>query len=385
MTSADLTVSDGVRRLAAAPWQPLADDLGLLVGVETPSDDLAACAAGADVVDALAERLLGERAERVVVDGRVHLRWRWPVGPSGRAVALVGHYDTVWPLGTLARWPFTVDAAAGTATGPGCFDMKAGVVQMFHAVAALEDRAGVEILLTADEEIGSLTSRGLVEDAGRRADAALVLEASAAGALKTGRKGAGMFRVEVTGLAAHAGLEPHLGANALVGLSHLVIALDGLGRPDLGTTVTPTVASAGTASNVVPASAVVEVDVRVLDPAEWGRVDAAVRALEPVVPGTSYVVSGDLNRPPLPVASSAELFALATRLADGLGLPGLDSKVVGGASDGNLTAAVGCPTLDGLGAVGDGAHAEGEHVRVETMPQRAALVAALVENLLVSR
>ena len=379
------SVPDRVRELAAAPWTAMADDLDLLVSTETPSEDLAACAAGADVVDALGERLLGERAERVVVDGRTHLRWRWSPGPSGRAVALIGHYDTVWPLGTLGRWPFSVDVGAGTATGPGCFDMKAGVVQMFHAVAALEDGAGVELLVTADEELGSLTSRSLVEEAGRRADAALVLEAAAAGAVKTGRKGAGMYRIEVTGLAAHAGLEPHLGANALVGLTHVVQALDALGRPDVGTTVTPTVARAGTATNVVPAFAVVEADVRVLDPAEWDRVDAAVRALEPVVPGTTLTVRGELNRPPLPVASSAPLFALATVLADGLGLPALESRVVGGASDGNLTAAVGCPTLDGLGAVGDGAHAEGEYVRLAAMPQRAALVAALVENLLLSR
>ena len=375
-------VSRRVRELAAASWAAMAEDLDVLVSAETPSEDLAACAAGADAVDALGERLLGQRAERVVVDGRTHLRWRWAPGPGGRAVALVGHYDTVWPLGTLARWPFSVDVGAGTATGPGCFDMKAGLVQMFHAVAALADRAGVELLVTADEEVGSPTSRGLVEEAGRRADAALVLEASAAGALKTGRKGAGMVRVDVTGLAAHAGLEPHLGANALLGLTYVVQALDALGRPDAGTTVTPTVARAGTATNVVPASAVVEADVRVLDPAEWDRVEAAVRGLAPVVPGTGLEVWAELNRPPLPVASSAPLFALATVLAEGLGLPPLESTVVGGASDGNLTAAVGCPTLDGLGAVGDGAHAEGEHVLLAAMPQRAALVAALVENLL---
>ena len=378
-------VSQQVRELAAASWASMADDLDVLVSAETPSEDLAACAAGADVVDALGERLLGQRAERVVVGGRTHLRWRWAPGPGGRAVALVGHYDTVWPLGTLARRPFCVDGGAGTATGPGCFDMKAGLVQMFHAVAALADRAGVELLVTADEEVGSPTSRGLVEEAGRRADAALVLEASAAGALKTGRKGAGMVRVDVTGLAAHAGLEPHLGANALLGLTYVVQALDALGRPDAGTTVTPTVARAGTATNVVPASAVVEADVRVLDPAEWDRVEAAVRGLAPVVPGTGLQVWAELNRPPLPVASSAPLYALATVLADGLGLPPLESTVVGGASDGNLTAAVGCPTLDGLGAVGDGAHAEGEHVLLAAMPQRAALVAALVENLLAGR
>ncbi len=359
----------------------MVDQLAALVSAETPSSDIAACAAGAQVVRQIAADVLGDPGEEVRADGRTHLRWRWPAGDGRRPVALIGHVDTVWPAGTLRRWPVSVDQAAGTVTGPGCFDMKAGIIQLLHAVSVLPDRAGLEILITTDEEIGSPTSRPLIEELGRASAAALILEPSAGGAVKIGRKGTGLYRLNVAGLAAHAGLEPEKGANALVSLAEIIGRVGAVARPAIGTTVTPTLAAAGTAANVVPARAYADLDVRVAEPAEADRVDRELRALAATLPGTTLSVSGGPNRPPLPTTASAALFELAREVADGIGLPALEGVVVGGGSDGNFTAAAGCPTLDGLGAVGAGAHAEGEHVRIDSMPERAALLAALISRL----
>jgi glutamate carboxypeptidase len=351
-------------------------DLEGMVAIESPSDDLAATAACAAHATALAQRLLGEAAERCVADGRVHLRWTF----GQPRVLVLGHLDTVWPTGTVARWPFAVDD--GKATGPGAFDMKAGVIQGLHALTQLERLDGVCVLLTTDEEIGSPSSRGLIEETARGLDATLVLEPSAAGALKIGRKGVSNYVLHVTGRASHAGLEPEKGVNALVEMATQVLAISELARPAVGTTVTPTVATAGTAANVVPATASVALDVRAETGAEQDRVDAALRALRPAVEGARVRLEGAINRPALPVSASESLFARAQVLAGDLGLPPLEGRSVGGASDGNFTAGLGVPTLDGLGGVGDGAHAEGEHVVVAAMPERAALVAALLRELL---
>jgi glutamate carboxypeptidase len=359
----------------------LVDQLAALVGAETPSSDIAACTAGAEVVRQIAAAVIGDPGEVVSAGGRTHLRWRWPADQGRRPVALIGHVDTVWPAGTLRRWPVSVDRAAGTMTGPGCFDMKAGIIQLLHAVSVLADRAGLEILITTDEEVGSPSSRLLIEELGRASAAALILEPSARGAIKIGRKGTGLYRLDVVGLAAHAGLEPEKGANALVSLAEIIGRVGAVARPAVGTTVTPTLAAAGTAANVVPAHAYADLDVRVAEPAEADRVDQELRALAATVPGTTLSVSGGPNRPPLPITASTALFELAREVAAGLGLPPLEGVVVGGGSDGNFTAAVGCPTLDGLGAVGAGAHAEGEHVRIDSMPERAALLAALIFRL----
>ena len=351
-------------------------DLEALVAVESSSDDLAATGACANHVTALARRLLDAEAERCEVAGRVHLRWTF-----GRPrVLLLGHFDTVWPTGTAARWPFEV--SDGRATGPGAFDMKAGIVQGFYALRALDSLDGVAVLLTSDEEIGSPTSRELIEQTAAGLDATLVLEPSAGGHLKTARKGTSDYTLHVTGRASHAGLEPEKGVNAAVELAHQILALLPLARPDAGTTVTPTVVAGGTVLNVVPAAASVRVDVRAFTQDEQERVDRALRGLTPVLPGAALHLEGGINRPSLPEAASADLFARAQRLNAELGLPPLGSATVGGGSDGNFTAGLGVPTLDGLGAVGDGAHAEGEHVVVDTVPERAALVAALVADLL---
>ena len=215
------------------------------------------------------------------------------------------------------------------------------------------------------------------------ASAALVLEASAdGGALKTARKGVSLYDVRVLGRAAHAGLEPELGVNATLELAHQALVVSALTEPALGTTVTPTVMRAGTTTNTVPAEGSFAVDVRVRTLAEQDRVDAALRSLRSVVPGASLEITGGPNRPPLDPAASAALFDRARALAGRLGLPDLVAVAVGGASDGNFTAGVGAPTLDGLGAVGGGAHADDEHVLVEALPGRTALLAALVADLL---
>jgi glutamate carboxypeptidase len=239
------------------------------------------------------------------------------------------------------------------------------------------------VLVTGDEEIGSPSSRELIEAEARGVEAALVLEASAdGGALKTERKGVSLYDVRVTGLAAHAGLEPERGVNATVELAHLTLAIAALGDAGLGTTVTPTAARSGTTTNTVPATASVAVDVRARTRAEQDRVDAALRALVPVLPGARLDVTGGPNRPPLEASASAALMDRARSLAETLDLPRPTSAAVGGASDGNFTAGVGTPTLDGLGAVGGGAHAEHEHVLVDHLVDRTALLRALVLDVL---
>lgn len=350
------------------------ESLRLLVEAESPSSDAAATSACAKLVSQLGERLLGTGPEWLLVDGRVHLRWSF--GERVR-VLLLGHFDTVWPLGTLDRWSFGVQG--DRATGPGAFDMKAGIVQGLFALAACGDPSGVRILLTSDEETGSHSSEELIQDAARDVGAVLVLEPSAAGALKTARKGVGGFRLRVHGRASHAGLDPEAGINALVELAHHVLEIQALASPEQGTTVVPTLASAGTTDNTVPAEAQVDINARAWTMDELRRVQNSLRHLTPLERGARLDVEVRHLRPPLEASASARLFELANSLAAELGLEGLDGVAVGGGSDGNITAALGIQTLDGLGAVGDGAHAEGEHVLVSKMPERAALVAALIQ------
>ena len=227
---------------------------------------------------------------------------------------VLGHHDTVWPLGSLATHPWSVEG--GVVRGPGCFDMKAGLAMAFHALADLDDRDGVTLLVTGDEEIGSPTSRALIEEEAREASAALVLEASAdGGALKTARKGVSLYDVRVLGRAAHAGLEPERGVNATLELAHQALVVSALAEPARGTTVTPTVMRAGTTTNTVPAEGSFAVDVRVRTLDEQERVDAAMRSLRTVVPGASLEITGGPNRPPLEAAASAALFERARLLA----------------------------------------------------------------------
>jgi glutamate carboxypeptidase len=261
--------------------------------------------------------------------------------------------------------------------------MKAGLAIAFAAVAGLADRAGVTILVTGDEELGSASSRALIEEEAQGAAAALVLEAAAdGGALKTARAGVSLYEVQVTGRAAHAGLDPERGINAAVEAAHQLLRVAGLAAPGRGTTVTPSRLSAGTTSNTVPARASFTVDVRARDAAEQERVHAGMNALQPVLAGAELTVSGGPNRPPLEAAASADLYQRAQRVAARLAGPPLRCAEVGGASDGNFTAGIGTPTLDGLGAVGGGAHADSEHVLVAELPGRVELLRGLVADLL---
>lgn len=352
-------------------------DLGTLVSMESPSRDVERVSAHAQVLSEMMVRLLGSAPTLIGSPVGPHIHWK---GGDDPKVLILGHHDTVHPVGTLATIPFTTDG--GIARGPGVFDMKAGIVQALHAVASLEDSSHIEILLSSDEEIGSKESRALIEERAIACGSVLVLEPSAdGGALKIGRKGTGTITVHLEGRASHAGLEPEKGINSLVELATLIPQIIAIADPAMGTTVTPTLASAGTADNVVPANTTCTVDIRVAVPEEKPRVEAEFAKLVVANPEVKLSLSGGIGRPPMHESAAAELMTLAQSVAVQIGLGALEGIVVGGGSDGNFTAAVGVQTLDGLGAVGGGAHGADEHVIVSTMPERAALLAGLCQEL----
>lgn len=301
-------------------------------------------------------------------------------------ILVLGHLDTVYPIGTLAQMPFRV--SGGRAWGPGTFDMKAGIVQALFAADALravsiETPKKLVFFWDSDEEIGSHTSRTLIEAEARRSDAVLVLEPSLGrrGDLKTERKGVGTAEVIVHGRAAHAGIDPSTGVNAVNELALQIAKLMKMHQPKKGITVQATVISGGTASNVVPAEARAEVDVRCARLADVARVNRELRKLRPILKGAKVEIRGGINRPPLERAEGVQkLFAHAQALGRQMGLR-FNEASTGGGSDGNFTAALGVPTLDGLGAVGDGAHSLNEHVITRALPERAALLAALLSSL----
>jgi glutamate carboxypeptidase len=352
-------------------------DLGVLVECESPSRDIDRLSQHAQLVSDLMVRLLGSAPALIDSPVGPHIHWKGGADPR---VLILGHHDTVHPVGTLARLPFAV--RDNKAFGPGVFDMKAGIVQAIYAVGSMDDHSHVEILLTADEEIGSHASRALLEERAQACGAALVLEPSAdGGALKIGRKGTGTITLTIEGRASHAGLEPEKGINSLVELAQLIPQIVAIADETKGTTVTPTLASSGTADNVVPALTTCAVDVRVAVPSEKPRVEAAFAELKCMHPEARLVISGQIGRPPMHESAAADLFPMAAAVAQSIGLNGLEGVVVGGGSDGNFTAAVGVHTLDGLGAVGGGAHGDTEHVLVATMPERAALLAGICQEL----
>ncbi|MFJ9381768.1 M20/M25/M40 family metallo-hydrolase [Streptomyces sp. NPDC101455] len=350
-----------------------------LVGIETPSDGERGLNDAYDLLEGWAGGVLGP-SERIVCDGVPHLHWRGadPAVPKSRRVLLLGHADTVWPLGTLAEIPFAV---AGTrATGPGVFDMKAGLVLAFEALALAGDVSHVSMVVSGDEERGSITSRALVEEAAAACGAVLVLEPSEGGALKTARKGVAQYRLGVSGRAAHAGLEPHKGVNALVELAHQVLTISELADRERGTTVTPTVGGAGTTTNTVPEQGFVDVDVRAWERGELDRVERELRALRAREPGAALAFQGSVNRGPLERAMSVDLLNSARAVAERLGLTPVTETSVGGGSDGNITAGLGVPTLDGLGPDGGGAHARHEWLDLTSVRDRASLVAGLLAD-----
>jgi glutamate carboxypeptidase len=314
-----------------------------------------------------------------------------PCAPAGDAVLasvafreggtlILGHLDTVWPAGTLSSMPW--ELAEGRASGPGVFDMKAGVAVGMAVLAAVvrETRPSpVSLLLVPDEETGTAHSRDLLLSVARRHRQVLVLEPSLDGAAKVARKGNAVFCVSFAGRAAHAGLEPERGASALAEMSRFTLWLEGLADEAKGTTLTPTLARAGMAENVVPERAELTVDVRAWTRDEESRVSAAIRSYRCADSEVELSVEKRFDRPALePTPANETLYDRARRIASDLGFE-LEAARVGGTSDGNLTSAAGIATLDGLGPTGGGAHARDEHVLVTDLPRRAALVAALCE------
>lgn len=331
-------------------------------------------------------RKAGVRAERIAQKHRGdHLRMEWfPSDKSNRGAQLLvlGHYDTVYATGTLAKMPFRI--AGGKAYGPGTFDMKAGIVQALFALAALQRcrapmRKSIVFLWTSDEEIGSESSRRLIEREARRSDAVFVLEPSFGprGLLKTARKGVGEAEIVVRGRASHAGLAPQEGVNAVHELAQQIARIQTWNDLRRGISVNADVIEGGTRVNVIAERARALIDLRALTIADMRQIEKRLRALKPVTRGARLEIRGGFNRAPMERKVSAELFASAKALAAQMNLR-IGECVAGGGSDGNLTGALGVPTLDGLGAVGDGAHSAHEHVLIKTMPQRAALLAALL-------
>ncbi len=360
------------------------EDLRLFVERETPSTDKKLLDDFARFLADYAETIQGGRAEIVpAVGSGDHIRIRWDGEGSGPPIFLLGHYDTVWAEGTIEKLPFSI--RDGVATGPGVFDMKCGLVQGFWAVRALREVAGIKrpivFVCNSDEEVGSPTSRALIEDEARGAGTVLVLEPSLGGALKTARKGVGRYSIRVTGRPSHAGLDPEGGVSAIEEMAHLILELHGHTDHETGTTVNVGVMGGGTRYNVVAAEAFAEVDVRAVTVAEAERMDVILSSLKARHEGAEVRVEGGMIWPPMErTQKTAELFAHAKELAAEIGFE-LREGLAGGASDGCLCASVGAPTLDGLGAVGGGAHAIDEHVEVSSIPKRAALVARLMETL----
>lgn len=360
--------------------QAILADLEVLVTTESPSNDVACLIESAHILADVIARRLGSPAQ--IIDGPAGPHVHWMGGGTPR-VLILGHHDTVFPVGTVAERPFEV--VGDRVTGPGVFDMKAGIVQAIHAIASLTDPSGIELLITADEEVGSDTSRDLIEARALACGKVLVCEPSAdGGALKTARKGTGMFDVIVHGKAAHAGLEPWNGVNSLVAAAEIIARVTTFGDEARGTTVTPTMAWSGTAENVVPALTRVKVDVRVEQAGEKERLETLFAGLsgdDTSVAGATIQVRGGITRPPMPATASADLFALASQAARAAGLDEISGAAVGGGSDGNFTAARGVPTLDGLGAVGGGAHADHEYVLIDTLIPRIQLLAAILDRI----
>ncbi|SDH59032.1 M20 family metallopeptidase [Agrococcus jejuensis] len=372
---------------AEAARDALVADVTAYAEQETPSDDLAALAAGLTWVRSYVEQHLGAPEASRTVDGGEQgniavLDWPAANGGTG-SIAILCHYDTVWPLGTLADWPVTIDG--DRLTGPGVFDMKAGLVQATHAIAIARAQGlplpAIRLVLNGDEEIGSLASRPVIEEAVAGRDAVLVFEASAEGALKTARKGVGIFSVTTRGIEGHAGLDPERGVSAIDEMARAVLALHASADLSAGTSVNVGTLAGGSRSNVTAGRAQALVDVRVADVAEMDRIDAALAAMRPHRDGAGLEIAGGWNRPVMPRSEvTAALFAVARDVSVEQGWT-VEEISVGGASDGNFAAALGLPVLDGLGAVGDGAHARHEWISIDGMVQRTALAAGLIARL----
>ena len=352
---------------------PMLAALEALVRCESPSDDLGACRSVVTLASDIATRILGVPAQIKEIEGRPVFWW----GAESPDVVVLAHLDTVWPIGSYQPiWEIKGDVLRG----PGTFDMKAGFIQALYALNGIE--GSVALIATTDEETGSHCSKALIKEVSSRAKAVLVLEASLDGKVKTGRKGTAMYQIAVHGLASHAGLEPEKGVNSTTEIAHIILKLSALENTEHGTTVVPTLLSSGNTTNTVPDLATLDIDARSFSQSELERVDREIRTLVAENPNARIEVTGGLNRPPLQPTSTKALYERAEKVAAAIGMSALGSAEVGGASDGNFAAAAGAQVLDGLGAVGGGAHAPHEWVSISSMQPRSDFLHAFIKDLL---
>lgn len=360
------------------PW--LMEHLRTLVEIETPSDDPAAVNRAVDWVTEVAAGIGGraKRHRQTALGDVLELRFG-PRRSKKKPVLLLGHLDTVWPLGTLRSMPCREED--GRLWGPGVLDMKTGVVMALTALKALHElelSRPVTLLLNSDEEVGSTVSRPITERLALESAAVFVLEPAQRLAYKTARKGVGEYGLHVTGVAAHSGVDFASGHSAVREMARLIETVSGFTDLGRGRTVNCGVVRGGTRSNVIAAKAYAEVDVRIAKSSDAARVDRLLRGLKVTDTGCVLEVTGGINRPPMErTAGTGALFKSARRLAAVLGFA-LEEASTGGGSDGNFTSALGVPTLDGMGAVGDGAHAAHESIAIEHLVPRTALLAAMI-------
>ncbi|MGC2198066.1 MAG: M20 family metallopeptidase [Terriglobales bacterium] len=365
--------------------EPIVDTIRRLVEIESPSDSKQAvdrCSAFAAEEFAA----IGGRAQfHRVTDFGNHLQVDFAGETQQKPVLLLGHYDTVYPLGTLATMPCRV--GNGRLWGPGVLDMKSGIALMLHAIQGLQSWHGqlprpVSVLLVSDEEIGSDSSRHITESLAQQSSAVLVLEPSYGpkGAVKTARKGVGEYSLKVTGIASHSGLDFEKGQSAILELARQILAISKMVDLKRGLTINVGLVQGGTRVNVVAAEAAATIDVRIARMKDAAGIDKRLRSLKPYNRKCKLEISGGINRPPMErTPGVAMLYHKAAIIARELGWK-LSEAAVGGGSDGNFTAGLGIPTLDGLGGVGDGAHAVHESISISELPRRAALLAGLIEG-----
>jgi glutamate carboxypeptidase len=365
----------------------IVDTICELVEIESPSDNKPA-------VDRIA-RFLAPKFESL--GGKIQLHRSNEFGDSlqvdfpansppsnAKPVLLLGHYDTVYPLGTLAQMPCKVDR--GKLLGPGVLDMKSGIALMLHAIEGLQSQLGglprpVTVFLVSDEEVGSHSSRAITEALAKKSSGVLVLEPAAGrGAVKTARKGVGEYTLRVKGVASHAGLDPGSGHSAILELARQIAVISKLNNLRQGISVNPGVITGGTRTNVVAAEASVEIDVRIKSAKQAAQINRKLRSLRPFDRHCKLHLTGEINRLPMErTAGVAALYKKAQAVAATIGWK-LQEAAVGGGSDGNFTAGMGIPTLDGMGGVGDGAHALHEHIVISELPRRATLLAGMIES-----
>jgi len=356
-----------------------------LVDIESPSDNKLAGDRMGTILASKFETLGGRATVHRAEDYADNIQIDFPGREEAKPVLLLGHFDTVYPLGTLAKMPS--HDTNGRLHGPGVLDMKSGIALMFYAIEALQAWHGslprpVTVFLVSDEEVGSSSSRKITEALARKSAAVLVLEPAAGlrGAVKTARKGVGDYVLTVEGVAAHAGLDPGKGHSAIVELARQITSIARLNDLKQGISVNPGVIRGGTRTNVIAAEAVVEIDVRIKSASQARTLDRKIRGLKPFDKHCKLSVEGGINRLPMErTAGVAALYKKAQGISKQLDWK-LEEAAVGGGSDGNFTAGMGIPTLDGLGGVGEGAHAVHEHIVISELPRRALLLAGMIES-----